>query len=179
MLAVCEYFGVGPEDENSIIQQLGTSEQGTDPSLILALGHKLGLEVLHAGALTLDQLKKYLDKQQPVIVLIQAWYEDEAMYAEGKTDFAANNDGHYVVAIGYDKDKVYFEDPSLKGTRGELKHEEFEQRWHDEGADGRKYDNWGIVFYRKERVEPIKGNRKAKSHNRLVSFLKPHTNGVK
>jgi hypothetical protein len=43
-------------------------------------------------------LQEYLAANRPVIVLIQAWKDDEDTKPY-PTDF---EDGHYVVAIGYD-----------------------------------------------------------------------------
>ena len=37
-----------------------------------------------------------------------------ANYAEGWTD------GHWVIAIGYDREGIFFEDPSLQAVRGYL-----------------------------------------------------------
>jgi hypothetical protein len=47
-----------------------------------------------------------------------------------------NQDGHYVVAIGFDDANIYFMDPSISGRRGYLSWREFKQRWHEnEGTE--------------------------------------------
>lgn len=48
-----------------------------------------------------------------MIVEIQAWSDDEDPKYD--TDF---DDGHYVVAIGFDSTYFYFEDPWILGSIG-------------------------------------------------------------
>jgi uncharacterized protein YvpB len=43
-------------------------------------------------------------------------------------------DGHFIVAIGYDDQNFYFEDPSLAGRRGFIPIAEFDQRWHEDDS---------------------------------------------
>lgn len=74
-----------------------------------------------------------LDEGKPIICAIQAW-RDGGDY-ESKTE----DDGHYVVLIGYKKEKnnsdkyiYYFMDPSTSGSYTYLTEDEFILRWHDE-----------------------------------------------
>jgi predicted double-glycine peptidase len=151
--AVCEFFGVGPQEEGAFIKLLPSDpEQGTDPSKVIALAHKLGLDVAAHQGMGIDDLKGLVDRGQPVMVLVQAWYEDY-----GKADLASDEDGHYVVVIGYDADNLYFADPAVKGARSELPPDEFLERWHDKGGDGRPYVRYGIAFWRPSYAEPMKG----------------------
>ena len=79
----------------------------------------------------LSQFRAALDDNTPVICVIQAW-RDDADYT-AKTE----DDGHYVVLIGYRKDTqsdtyiYYFMDPSTSGSYTYLTEEEFILRWHD------------------------------------------------
>ncbi len=52
-------------------------------------------------------------------------------------------DGHYVVAIGYDKERIYLEDPSTI-LRSYISYQDLEERWHDTDK-ARKYIKTGIV----------------------------------
>jgi uncharacterized protein YvpB len=71
---------------------------------------------------------------------LQAWS------LENKTDWKTDwENGHYVIAIGYDDKKIYFEDPWC-ATRSFLKYQELIDRWHDVDTDGKKYVNLGIVI---------------------------------
>ena len=79
----------------------------------------------------LIQLRTALDDDSPVICAIQAWKDD----GDYKTE--TEDDGHYVVLIGYKKDAkkdtyiYYFMDPSTSGSYTYLTEEEFILRWHD------------------------------------------------
>lgn len=54
-------------------------------------------------------------------------------------------DGHYVVAIGYDEKYIYFEDPSILGGIGYIPKSEFLRRWHDYDMDiTNKYIHYGM-----------------------------------
>ena len=81
--------------------------------------------------MTLEQLQESLDNGKPVICSIQAY--DEHHSAEKRAEiYKKDENGHFVVTIGYDEENVYFMDPSLYGRRGYLPKPEFEQRWHDD-----------------------------------------------
>ena len=79
----------------------------------------------------LSQLREALDNDSPVICAIQAWKDD------GDYQAKTEDDGHYVVLIGYQKDTekdtytYYFMDPSTAGSYTYLTEEEFILRWHD------------------------------------------------
>ena len=92
--------------------------------------------------MTDKDLIKYINKDIPVIVLLQAWRlkEDEEW-------IKSYNNGHYVVAIGYTKDKIIFEDP-YSFTRNYLTFSELKQRWHAVN-DNSKPDpvSVGVIIY--------------------------------
>ena len=79
----------------------------------------------------LSQLREAIDDDSPVICAIQAWNDD------GDYQAKTEDDGHYVVLIGYQKDTekdtyiYYFMDPSTAGSYTYLSEEEFILRWHD------------------------------------------------
>lgn len=151
--AVAEFFGVGPETEEAFAELLGSDpEAGTPPARILELAGKLGLAVDAGAGRDLTWLKRQLDAGRPVLVLIQAWGEE----ADRERGYPGYEDGHYVVAVGHGGGKIYFEDPSLKGSRGVIPEAEFEPRWHDEDAAGNRYERWGAAFWRPGRAEEIK-----------------------
>src|SRR3989344_1393707 len=97
-----------------------------------------------AGSLKKEQVQRHIDKGHPAILAIQAWSKQEK---DWKKDW---KDGHYVVAIGYDKQRFYFEDPSTV-LKTFLNYKELEERWHDRDCYGRKYQNYGILVYGKKR----------------------------
>ncbi|MGM9614889.1 MAG: C39 family peptidase [Oscillospiraceae bacterium] len=79
----------------------------------------------------LVQLRAALDEDSPVICAIQAWNDD------GDYSTKTEDDGHYVVLVGYKRDAetdtyiYYFMDPSTAGSYTYLTEEEFVLRWHD------------------------------------------------
>ena len=71
---------------------------------------------------------------------LQAWTESKKVH--WKTNWA---DGHYVVAVGYDRHKVYFADPSSIYPTF-LTFAELEERWHDiDNHNGRRYEHYGLA----------------------------------
>lgn len=124
--SVVGYYG---EDfrEHILAQEMRSNcAQGTDYKNIARFGRRHGYSVKVNKNITLDVLKKIIDSGTPPICLIQAW-----------TDHKANNyatdwdDGHYVVAIGYDAKNIYFMDPSTLGNYTFIPTDEFLKRWHD------------------------------------------------
>lgn len=139
--AVAVHFKVGPNNEQFYIDKCKTNKEGTPPENIIRTAVELGLSVNTKQYMTIRELRSYLDQGIPVICLIQAWGDAEYY----KTH---DYDGHYVVAIGYTDDKIYFMDPSIKGSHGFLKNAEFMARWHDEETDGAKTVQCGIAIWK-------------------------------
>jgi predicted double-glycine peptidase len=139
--AICKLFGVGPKTHKKIIKDCKMTEHGTKPSNIVNAARSYGLSVKTKQKMTIEELKNHLDLQRPVICCIQAY---------GKLkEYSERECGHYVIACGYDQALIYFEDPMMKDSRGFLSYEDFTTRWHDEDYEGKKYDNYGIVIWKK------------------------------
>ena len=135
--AVLFYYGIEYR-EGPLAEFAGSNEDaGTSPEGVTAAveqvniedGTQLTAEIIQNA--TISDVTSLIDEEIPVIVDIQAW-RDEDNTAEWQNDWI---DGHYVVAIGYDDENLYFEDPSLMNSIGSIPHSEFLDRWHDyEGA---------------------------------------------
>lgn len=98
---------------------------------------------IDAKKMNINELISYINREIPVIILIQAWGD--------KDDYANEwQCGHYVVAIGYTRNKILFEDPSTFQVTY-LTYEDLMTRWHDEDDD-KKYINFGIAIYGKRRI---------------------------
>ena len=115
--------------EEILIRELKADPvNGTSYQAMADFARSNGYRVEVRTEMRLDDLRDFIDKGEPVIVLIQAW-------AESPVDYSRDwEDGHYVVAIGYDRDNVYFMDPSTLGNYTYLPNREFLDRWHDEDA---------------------------------------------
>ena len=141
--AVCEFYGVGPETEDEFVAMLGCDENyGTPPERIIECAKSLGLEASPWHKMSLMDLRRVLDLRKPVICCLQAWGE--------QADYEQLISGHYVVAIGYEADRLYFEDPLLTESRGYLTESEFYSRWHDLDGCNRLYDRFGIVVWKRD-----------------------------
>jgi len=146
--SVLDFYGIDVREE-VLMKQIGTSKAGSSIEKIKKTASKYGLKA-KAGKMTMGDVKKHIDKKIPVILLLQAW-------AKTKVDYKNNwNNGHFAVAIGYDKNKFYFEDP-YSILRTYLTHNELEKRWHDKSIDGKnKLVNLGVAIYGKKGRYDIK-----------------------
>ncbi len=139
--AVCEHFEVGPEKQADFIKACKTTESGgTRPADMIRCAGRFGLNAKSKSGMSIEDLKSFLDMGRPIICPIQAYGDDDDYHEDGS--------GHYLGAVGYDEKHIYFEDPSMKGTRGFLPYKEFEKRWHDKDADGAVYEKYGIVIWK-------------------------------
>lgn len=139
--AIAEYFKVGPEDQKDFIKVVKAKKAtGSSPENIIKAAKSFGLNVKSKIGMTLEELKDTISQGRPVICSMQAWGE--------KSDYPKDKSGHYIVAIGFDDGKIYFEDPSIHGKRGFLSFDEFDERWHDEESGGRKLKHFGITMWK-------------------------------
>jgi predicted double-glycine peptidase len=114
-----------PIREDKLINKLWANpDYGTNYQNILKYAEVLGYKASFKTDLHLTDLQALIDQGKPTIVIIQA-------YAEEPVDWSKNEDGHYVVAVGYDENYVYFMDPSTLGNYTYIPVAEFLERWHD------------------------------------------------
>jgi predicted double-glycine peptidase len=140
--AVLMYYGTELR-EDELMERLHTDPQeGTTPQNIIRVAQEEGLEAELRQPVTFDDIKASLERKQPVMVMCQAWRDEDGPQTPWKDDW---EDGHYMVVIGLDDSNVYFEDPSLLGSRGFISRAEFEDRWHDYDKGGR-YEHAAIFF---------------------------------
>jgi uncharacterized protein len=147
--AVCHYYGVGKEDEWEYVEDLKMDKRiGSHPFQITRVARKYGLKVVERQPMSIAELRKVLRQRKPVLMMIQAWGEEENTPGYRKSYKDIWEDGHWVVAIGYDREGIFFEDPSLQAVRGYLTDEELEERWHDVGPHQRHVDHYGMVLWK-------------------------------
>ena len=139
--SVLGYYGIDKR-EDEIMKIAGTTKAGTSINGIIKALKKFGLKTKAEG-MSISQVKKCIDKKIPVILVLQAWSKKKNH--DWKKDW---KDGHYIVVIGYDKHKVYFEDPSSE-LRTWLTYKELDKRWHDKD-DNKIYIHFGISVYGKK-----------------------------
>ncbi|MDR1515986.1 MAG: C39 family peptidase [Synergistaceae bacterium] len=89
--------------------------------------------------LTLRDVKESIDRRRVVVCLMQAWNDEPG---HDYTD--SWGDGHYVTAVGYDNERVYFMDPYNIANYAYVGSRDFLSRWHGINQ-GVKYINAGII----------------------------------
>jgi ABC-type bacteriocin/lantibiotic exporter with double-glycine peptidase domain len=141
--SVLAYYGIDVRGDKIMKMAKTTTKFGTPIKGVLKVLRKYGLKCT-AQHMSISEIKRYLDKNIPIILLVQAWSTKKEVNWENDW-----NDGHFVVAIGYSKNKIYFEDPSsIKRTY--LTFKELKKRWHDiDSTTNKLYYNLGIAVYGK------------------------------
>jgi predicted double-glycine peptidase len=89
--------------------------------------------------LTLREVKDSIDLDRVVVCLMQAWNDEP-----GHDYRDSWGDGHYVTAIGYDYERVFFMDPYNIANYAYVSNGDFLRRWHGINL-GVKYLNTGII----------------------------------
>lgn len=145
---VLTYYGIEIREELIIKYAKTNPKDGTKIDRMIKTLKKFKLK-FDAKNMTIKELKNYIDKKIPIIILLQAWNKKNINYSKDYYD------GHWVVAIGYDKTKIFFEDPySFKKTY--LKNKDLKDRWHAK-ENRQKIMNFGIaVFGRKPKYNSKK-----------------------
>jgi predicted double-glycine peptidase len=143
---VMAYYGVDAR-EDELIEELECDDRGTPAKNMIATAEKRGFQVIADSGWSLEVVRKYVDNSCPVIVLVQAWAERYMTLDDWRND---NDDGHYVIIIGYLGNIIVFEDPS-SFRRTWLTEDEFVARWHDiDPGTQEKLDNFAIVLLGKQ-----------------------------
>ncbi len=139
--AVLAYYGQDVREDVLAKALHANHKIGTRYKNIQQYAEAHGLSVLVQQEMSLEQLKNSIRSGHPVLCLIQAWADQKTDY---KTDW---NDGHYVVAVGFDDTRMIFMDPSTAGHYTYIPLQEFEQRWHD--VDGTvKLNHFGMSLWK-------------------------------
>jgi ABC-type bacteriocin/lantibiotic exporter with double-glycine peptidase domain len=146
MQLVMAYYGIDVR-EDELLADLESDSKGTPSQNMISAAEKRGFQVIARTGFSLEEVKEFVDAKHPVIVLVQAWAERYMTLADWKED---NDDGHYVVFIGYNGNIIVFEDPaSFRKTW--MTDEEFVVRWHDvDPKTKQRLEHFAIVLQGKE-----------------------------
>lgn len=142
MHAVLAFYNIDV-GKAEVVKVAGTNKEiGTPIEGIRKVAKRWGIK-FKEGKFTLETLKEHIKKGWPTLLMIQAWSRQENPDWKKEWD-----QGHYVIAIGFDDKKIYFEDPiSIKRTY--LTYAALNTRWHGWDDEGNKIYKWGIVFMNK------------------------------
>lgn len=158
LMSILLYYDKGPLNEKSVTDQLGMDKSGTDPFQIKKVLDKYNLRYKEYRGMSIEQLIYHIKRREPVLIMLQAW-GNRNTYSKCKRGCV---DGHWLIAIGYDKDNIYFEDPALTISRGYIPISELDKRWHDyeylneQDAKMKKKvnsDHYGLVVYVKKLIK--------------------------
>lgn len=155
LMAIAHYYGFLRDGEQAFIKaadHVGMDHRvGAHAKHIKQVARRLGLTVEEHENMTLAELKSALRLGRPVMIMMQAWTDKKIRKREKLHELYRDGwkEGHWIVAIGFDRSCIYFEDPSLEAIRGYLTNEELEDRWHDTGPHGVHVEHYGLVIYRK------------------------------
>lgn len=141
LASILAYYGIETREDELSKKLKSDPKKGTAYQRIADYAQAQGCEVRIVKNMSLADLKGFLDKQVPVLCLLQAWGDDPEDYEKGWQD------GHYVVAAGYDHRNIYFMDPSTLGNFAYVPIESFLKRWHDTDGKERLF-NFGMVISR-------------------------------
>lgn len=142
LFSILSFFKVNPKKYQQIIKDCKTTEKdGTDPDNIIKTAKFYGLKTKQYHNMTLKKLEELLDAEKPVIIDIQAW--------GNKHKYKKLASGHYAVAVGYDDQKIYFQDPFYhRKSRRSMDKKEFLKLWKDKKPDGKILNHYAIAFWK-------------------------------
>lgn len=148
---VLAYYGVDIR-EDQLLLKLNADHQGTQVTDMADVARSLGFIVEACCDVTIGEIKRYVDAQQPVIVLVQAWANKYMSLDDWRQ---TQEHGHYVVVIGYEGRTILFEDPATFGNTW-LTEREFLARWHDvDPVTGEKLNRFALVLGGKPPAPPL------------------------
>lgn len=142
-LSVLYYYGIKDEREWHLEKILKTTpEEWTYVENIVKYFSYHGFKT-ESRKMTVKDIESYISKSIPVIVLLQARSDTKVDYTKTREEW------HYIVAIWYNKDYLFFDDPILKNI-WYMDKKEFVSRRHDMTNKITKYVHHGIAIYGKE-----------------------------
>ena len=155
LMAVLHYYGIDTGSEKQLVQIMGVkATSGADPVHIRQGARHFEVQCDEFWHMRFSQLIDCLDAGLPVLMMLQA------RGGPGKDHAASREAGHWVVAIGYDGEVVYFADPDMRGARAYLTYIDLDDRWHDvEGAAEKNVFRYGLAL-RKPRAKRQPGGKR-------------------
>jgi len=134
LMAILRYWQRPVACEQELYPALHTTPQaGTEPFMLEAVARAHGLRADYRIGATVDDLRAALAAGTTVIVDLQAWRDTPHPWRD---DW---DDGHYIVLVAIEGDRLYAMDPSADHGYSWLTLGELEERWHDfEMRDGKR-----------------------------------------
>jgi len=113
---------------------------GTDHQDIIRFMQLIGLQASFLTNMSIDCLKSFINDGVTPMLMIQAW-------ADNGVDYDSDwKDSHYVIACGYEGDRIFFMDPDTLGYYTYIPVHELLKRWHvPDVSAGRCYRSGLII----------------------------------
>jgi ABC-type bacteriocin/lantibiotic exporter with double-glycine peptidase domain len=148
---VMAYYGIDVR-EGELMEELKCDSDGVPVRNMISVAEKKGVQVVAKCEVSLDTVRRYVDENHPVIVLVQAWAERYMTLKDWRED---NEDGHYAIVVGYNGYAIVFEDPaSFRKTW--MTEEEFISRWHDvDPRTKERLDHFAMVLLGKQPARKV------------------------
>jgi predicted double-glycine peptidase len=143
LTAVLRYWQQPVAGETALYAALHTTQKdGTEPYMLAEVARAHGLRAEYRTGVTVGELRAALAGGTTVILDLQAWRDTHRPWRD---DW---DDGHYVVLVAIDGERLYAMDPSADDGYSWLTLGELGERWHDfELRDGaRRNLQHGAVF---------------------------------
>jgi ABC-type bacteriocin/lantibiotic exporter with double-glycine peptidase domain len=113
---------------------------GTDFKDIINFMRQLGFKAYFVENMSIDGLKFLISNGITPMLMIQAW-------AGNGVDYVSDwKDAHYVIACGYDKNRIFFMDPYTLGNYTYIPVSELLKRWHVIDKCIHKYYRSGLII---------------------------------
>ena len=148
---VMAYYGIDVR-EDELMEELICDSDGVPVRNMISVAEKKGFQVVAKCEVSLDTVRRYVDENHPVIVLVQAWAERYMTLKDWRED---NEDGHYAIVVGYNGYTIVFEDPaSFRKTW--MTEEELISRWHDvDPRTKERLDHFAMVLLEKQPARKV------------------------
>jgi ABC-type bacteriocin/lantibiotic exporter with double-glycine peptidase domain len=138
--------------EDELMEELKCDSDGAPVRNMISVAEKKGVQVVAKCEVSLDTVRRYVDENHPVIVLVQVWAERYMTLKDWRED---NEDGHYAIVVGYNGYTIVFEDPaSFRKTW--MTEKEFISRWHDvDPRTKERLDHFAMVLLGKQPARKV------------------------
>ncbi len=113
---------------------------GTDYQNIINFMEMLGFYAAYHIEMNIETLKSLIDIKITPLLLLQAWKDDPVDYTYDWRD------SHYVVACGYEEDRILFMDPWTLANYTYIPDNELMKRWHTVDQAGNHNYYTGLVI---------------------------------
>lgn len=156
LLSMLVFAGIEPREDRIIRLAKTTEADGTDTEHVRFVLGYYGQPVKAGEGMTPNDLRRAIDAGHPTMITLQAYPEDTKIPWDQMWD-----QGHWVVAIGYDENRIIFEDPA-SFHRTWLPDGELIARWHDLDSvkvkKPKKIIGWGCTLlvtgvYKNDRMD--------------------------